>query len=87
QTGEAPRKLAEIEYLLQEISYRISDPEDLPAAIARCLQYPHEKEAGRRKANRMMFDELDGNAGRRAAEIIKAYIPVLSSSGVENQER
>lgn len=77
RVGKARRSLPEISDLLDSISTRIEDVHDLPAAIADGLTHPDRQNEERRKANRIMFDDLDGKAGRRAAAIIRDLVPSL----------
>jgi CDP-glycerol glycerophosphotransferase (TagB/SpsB family) len=73
----AKRGLPEIFDLLDRISTRIADFSELPQAIDDNLKEPDAKSEERRRASRMMFDRLDGKAGRRAADIILELVPSL----------
>ena len=57
--------------MLEQISIQVSSFEDMKTAIRLALSEPKKQSPARIKYNRIMFDELDGKAGIRAAEIIK----------------
>jgi CDP-glycerol glycerophosphotransferase (TagB/SpsB family) len=71
------RRLPEISQLLSKISMQISKGNDLAAAIKECLRHPDEKRSDREKANRLMFDQLDGLAGKRGADVIQSMLARL----------
>ena len=71
---EGTRLSAEIQRMLKDISHQVDTFEEMKAAIKRGLKTPNELSAARQKYNKIMFDELDGNAGKRAADIIKSYL-------------
>ncbi len=75
EAGETNRSLPEIKDLLKRISIQVNDFSALKSAIQQCLKHPEKKSADRQEANKLMFDRLDGSAGKRAAEIIKERIP------------
>ena len=77
RVGKAKRSLPEIFDLLDGISTRIEDVRHLPAAIEDGLKHTDRQSEERLRANRLMFDELDGKAGRRAAAIIRDLVPSL----------
>jgi CDP-glycerol glycerophosphotransferase (TagB/SpsB family) len=77
--GVAKRSLPEISDLLDAISRRIDHPDDLAEAIGDGLKHPDRRSEERRKASRLMFDDLDGKAGQRAAAIIRDLIPALGA--------
>jgi CDP-glycerol glycerophosphotransferase (TagB/SpsB family) len=77
RVGEARRSLPEIFDLLDSISTRIEDISELPAAIEDGLKRPDRQSEERQRANRLMFDNLDGKAGQRAAAIIRDLVPAL----------
>ncbi|MBN1779543.1 CDP-glycerol glycerophosphotransferase family protein [bacterium] len=68
---DAARTNPDIVRMLDNISIRISGPDELPDAIDRCLKNPSEKAVQRKEANARMFINLDGTAGKKAAEIIR----------------
>jgi len=73
-TFEVPktnRSLPEIEALLKRISIQVRNLPELKNAIQHSLQNPEEKSQNRQQANKLMFDKLDGMAGKRAAKIIR----------------
>ena len=69
--NKTKRTVPRITRLLEDISIQIDNIDQLNDAIEYCLNNLGEKSDARQKANRLMFDQLDGQAGRRAAEIIK----------------
>ncbi len=71
RVDKTKRTVPGITCLLEDISIQVDNIDQLNDAIEYCLNNPGEKSEARQKANRMMFDQLDGKAGRRAAEIIK----------------
>jgi len=77
---DTKRTVPEINQLLKEISIQIEDFSELQDAVEYSLNNPGERSEDRQKANRMMFDQLDGLAGKRAAEIIKQEFRTLFNS-------
>lgn len=77
QTGRAKRSLDKIDKILRSISLRIASWNELEPAIQRLLNQPELLRSARAEANRLMFDELDGKAGERAAAEIIKLIPEL----------
>ena len=77
RVGQATRSLPEIFSLLDGISTRIDDMSELRAAIEDGLRQPDRQSEERQRANRLMFDDLDGKAGQRAAAIIRDLVPSL----------
>lgn len=77
QTGRARRSLEKIDQILRSISLRIDGWEQLQPAIERLLRDPELLRSARAEANKLMFDELDGRAGKRAAREICKLIPEL----------
>ena len=61
----------EIQSMLPEISLQINTFDELNEAIKQSLLLPNKQSAQRKKYNKIMFDELDGKAGYRAASIIR----------------
>ncbi|MCK5739296.1 CDP-glycerol glycerophosphotransferase family protein [bacterium] len=70
----ARRTEPEIIDLLEKISFRITDAAELLPALAHCLVQPDEFTEARMAANKLMFDSLDGLAGRRAADNIRQLL-------------
>ena len=64
--------------IIKSISYRINDLEELNTTITYAINHPHEKDKQMDVANKTMFDELDGLAGKRAADIILNYLQTLN---------
>lgn len=77
QTGTARRSLEKIDKILRDISLRISNWDELEPAIERLLHEPELLRKARAEAIQLMFDELDGRAGERAASEIIKLLPEL----------
>ena len=73
----ARRTLPEIDAMLDEMSERVESFEAMCAAIGECLASPGGRRPQRQAAAAKMFDELDGQAGARAAQAILQLIPSL----------
>ncbi len=71
---ETRRTNIEITSLIRDISLRITHFDDIRAAIEKSIEQPMEKSEQRLKATALMFDTLDGGAGKRAAKIIEEII-------------
>jgi hypothetical protein len=68
------RMTEETQNLLEDISFRISDFEELKAVLPFALENSNFHEKNRKKWNQIMFDDLDGKASIRAVEIIQKII-------------
>lgn len=79
ETNPAARSLPEIEELLKRISVRIHRYSDLEAACKLFLDDPSLLATEREQAKCLMFDTLDGQAGKRAAHAILKH---LSERGI-----
>ncbi len=77
QTDKAKRSLDKIDDILRSISIRIASWDDLEVSIELLLKDPLLFSDARKKANKLMFDELDGQAGLRAAKAIIELLPEL----------
>lgn len=75
---ESKRLTPEIVQLLDEISHKIDRYNELEKNIVFALKNPKEKSDFRRKYNKIMFDELDGEHGKMAAGKIKKIIESLN---------
>ncbi len=71
------RTVPHVHEMIRDFSVQIEDFSQLEKAIRLCLEFPNEKREQRSRANRIMFDELDGQAGKRAAEEILKLLPQL----------
>lgn len=76
------RAIPEILELINKISIQVDTFDDMVTAIERSLGNPGELSSTRQAANKIMFDALDGEAGKRAAEQIIKYLPNLNREGV-----
>ncbi len=74
---EGKRTVAHVHEMIRNFSLQITDISELEDAIEQCLADPGAKQAQRAEANRIMFDELDGQAGKRAANEIIKFFPQL----------
>ena len=77
QTGNAKRSLDKIDNILRSISLRIGEWDELEPAIDKLIKDPLLLQKARAEANQLMFDELDGRAGERAAAEIIKLLPEL----------
>jgi CDP-glycerol glycerophosphotransferase (TagB/SpsB family) len=73
-TPRAKRTIDEIDVLINSISYRIKAFEEIFEMIEHALSHKDELSENRAKANAVFFENLDGQAGERAAEAIKELI-------------
>jgi len=74
QVRRQGRMTAETEKLLARISLRIDSFEELAPAIKRSLERPGEHSAERQRCSALMFDEIDGAHGQRAAGHILRFL-------------
>jgi hypothetical protein len=75
---DSKRTVPEIKELLTRISLQINDFQQLPAALKQSLANPLRQQDARKQANMLMFDILDGQAGKKAAQAILQLLPQLS---------
>lgn len=80
---EEKRTVAHVHEMIRDFSLQITDISELEKAIEQCLTNPGAKKAQRAKANRIMFDELDGQAGKRAANEIIKFFPQLKKTALK----
>lgn len=73
----AKRSLKEIEELINNISWKVSNFQDLIHLLPYAIHNANEKSIQRKNANQIMFHALDGKAGLRAANIITSFLPEL----------
>ncbi len=74
---DSSRALPEVQKMIADISLQVDSFDEIPQAIEHCLRYPNEKQAARQKANRILFMALDGQAGKRAADIIETFFVAI----------
>ena len=74
KTKTADRFTDEIKQLIQDISFQISSVSELKIHLESFLQNTRIHEDNRKKYNLIMFDLLDGMAGKRMSDIIKKLI-------------
>lgn len=72
------RTVPKIHDMLDKISWRIDRFAELAPALSYGLQHPNAHQTARFTANQMMFDELDGLAGKRAADRLVKLFPQLA---------
>lgn len=78
QTIQARRSVEAIDQMIKNISFQIPSEDDLTKNIEYAINHPLELQNQRQQANRIMYDDLlDGNAGKRAANLILEYLPEL----------
>jgi CDP-glycerol glycerophosphotransferase (TagB/SpsB family) len=75
---ETARTVPEVTAMLERISTRITETAQLGPAIEAGLANPGAMSDQRRRTSEMMFDRLDGQAGRRAADVIRELVPALA---------
>jgi len=68
------RTSQEIKDMLDNMSIRVNTFDELQNALKESIEKPEQLSAERKKYNKIMFDDLDGKAGERAAKIIKEYL-------------
>ena len=78
RVDDGKRTVPEVKQMISEFSQQIDSFEQLPEAILDALDNPDRRKSAREKANQMMFDELDGKAGLRAAQHLKSILPELN---------
>ncbi len=71
----AHRTVPDVTAMLARISTRVTDEAQLPAAIEESLAHPESLSAERKWATEVIFDRLDGRAGKRAADAIRELLP------------
>ena len=76
---ERKRSVPHVLEMIRDFSLQIDGVSNLETAIQQCLATPNAKQAQRAEAARIMFDELDGQAGKRAANEIIKYFPHLKN--------
>lgn len=64
--------------MIRSVSWQVETADELLELLPQALANPEEHKDARIQANNMMFDELDGKAGLRAAEVILGYFPELA---------
>jgi hypothetical protein len=74
---EGKRSVPHVQAMIRNMSLQIDGVNQLDGAIADSLADPAAKQAQRAEANRIMFDQLDGRAGERAAAEILRIFPQL----------
>lgn len=77
---EGKRTVPHVHEMIRDFSLQIENIDALDEAIKQCLSAPNAKQAQRAEANNIMFDQLDGLAGKRAADEIIALFPQLKLS-------
>ena len=71
---DSDRTIPEIQKLLKNISAQVNNFDELKNAIAKSFENPVEKSKQRQEANEILFYELDGQAGQRAADEINRLL-------------
>lgn len=74
---DGKRTVLEVKALIAEFSHQIENLDQLMPAIEEALANPGKRSESREKANKIMFDVLDGKAGERAANHIKSLFQSL----------
>lgn len=76
--AQGKRTVPEAKEIINQISESIEHIKDLENAIKKSLSNPQDKQEQRVKANKTMFDQLDGKASYRAAQHLISLLPELS---------
>jgi hypothetical protein len=71
---DSDRSIPAVKELIASISIQIDEFDEIERAIEQCLANPGELSPARKKANELMHYRLDGQAGKRAADIIKEVV-------------
>ena len=71
---EKGRLNPEIIKMLDEISFRVNSFDELVDILPNALENKNVHDGQRKKYNKIMFSQLDGKAGERAASLIKIFI-------------
>ncbi|MCF6256611.1 MAG: CDP-glycerol glycerophosphotransferase family protein [Gammaproteobacteria bacterium] len=74
---EGKRTVPHVHKMIRNFSLQIEHVNALDEAIQQCLATPDAKQSQRAEANHIMFDQLDGLAGKRAADEIITLFPQL----------
>jgi len=77
KVAEGKRTVPHVHEMIRDFSLQITDVRELQEAIKISLADPSAKQAQRAVANQIMFDQLDGQAGKRAADEIVKFFPQL----------
>ena len=67
---ESKRSIKEITEMIERISIRIDEFDEIQDTIEQSINNPYELKRERENANKTMFLALDGYAGKRAADVI-----------------
>ncbi len=74
KTNDAPRFTEEIKQLISDISFQIKDFNELKTKLNSFINNRDKHKESRKKYNKIMFNDLDGNASLRMSKIIKTYL-------------
>lgn len=75
---ENERSVSHVMEMIGSIGWQINTLDELIEVLPTALSKPETHSEQRANANKMMFDVLDGMAGKRAADIIVEYFPELA---------
>lgn len=68
---QSPRAIDEVRRLIADLSVQVDCFEEIEAAISKYEKYPQLKQKQRARANNTFYLALDGQAGKRAANVIE----------------
>ncbi len=71
------KTVSEVREIIKNISFQIDDFKDLADTIKYAFENSHLKQNEREVANKRMFEQLDGKAGKRVASKITELLPEL----------
>ncbi|MDQ7017499.1 MAG: CDP-glycerol glycerophosphotransferase family protein [Gammaproteobacteria bacterium] len=74
---DGKRTVPQVHDMIRDFSLQITQADELEDAITTSLKNPTAKQKQRAEANRIMFDILDGQAAKRAANEIIKFFPQL----------
>ena len=80
RTKGGRRSLQEIDDLLDRISIRIDSFDEIEPAMGRYKENPRLLENERKELSKMIYDDIDGQAGWRAAKAITDLLPELKKA-------
>ena len=71
---DSDRSIPAVKELIANISIQIDEFDEIEPAIEQCLANPGGLSSARKKANELVHYRLDGQAGKRAADIITRHV-------------
>ncbi len=75
---ENKRSVPHVMEMIANISWQVDSVDELVDVLPQAVNKPDAHSLQRANANKLMFDKLDGMAGKRAAAVILTYFPELA---------